>query len=289
MILLLQHPVIKNCHLLPYNYALLLLKKGTPHFLPYQNQQMGSSRTLVHKKPCMKLSRVPVSRKVNLVLHRKFRDDPVGYDLAIPGNDRVPSYTPEFEECTVETSPSTLAILKNFKGTIMMICLAASSVSWFPTSSFPSICWWIHTFLFWRNLRKKSPSITPVIFLKPYVKLCHQWRWCIMNWYLIMMILMMQSFYLWIAGRLLWFWIGILSPLHQVPPLQAMRNALFGRPVIFIPIIGHLANQTCTCSTSCATKIEHKKHFTVDPTEKCKNHPKLFWLENTCCKATSTK
>jgi len=176
MILLLQHPVIKNCHLLPYNYALLLLKKGTPHFLPYQNQQMGSSRTLVHKKPCMKLSRVPVSRKVNLVLCRKFRDDPVGYDLAIPGNDRVPSYTPDFEECTVETSPSTLAILKNFKGTIMMICLAASSVSWFPTSSFPSICWWIHTFLFWRNLRKKSPSITPVIFLKPYVKLCHQWR-----------------------------------------------------------------------------------------------------------------
>jgi len=39
-------------------------------------------------------------------------------------------------------------------------------------------------------------------------------------------------------------------PLHQVP-LQAMRNALFGWPSIFIPIIGHLANQTYTHSTSC--------------------------------------
>jgi len=49
-------------------------------------------------------------------LHGKYRDDPVCFDLAIPGNDRVPSHTPEFEEYTVETSPGTLAILGNFKG-----------------------------------------------------------------------------------------------------------------------------------------------------------------------------
>ncbi len=109
-------------------------------------------------------------------LHRKYRGDPVCFDLAIPGNDTVPSHTTEFEEWTVRTSSGTLAILKNFKGYHYVICLAASSVSQFPTSIFPSILWWIHTFLFWRNLRKKLPSITPMIFLMPYVKLCHQWR-----------------------------------------------------------------------------------------------------------------
>jgi len=84
---------------------------------------MGRPRTLVHSQEAMheviKGSSQQENQSGNMdgdtkELHGKYRDDPVCFDLAIPGNDRVPSHTPEFEECIVETSPGTLAILKNF-------------------------------------------------------------------------------------------------------------------------------------------------------------------------------